>query len=152
MPSRERLDAKRRGGFEGFACRRSRESLDVELVLLGVGDDLDGESRLRSLVSDGRKRVDGQQCAAGGVGECLRGHDADAQAGGAAGTAAALVSEEVANGGRQVAGMPACFVETAFAQQPLALGQRDEADAVRCLDDEQQRLLSIFAGVHRIPA
>ncbi len=66
----------------------ANERLHVDLVLLRVGEDIDAGDGCRNLQSECGERIDGDQGAAGGVGERLGGHDADAQSCITAGTTA----------------------------------------------------------------
>ncbi len=99
--------------------------MDVDPILLSVGDDLDPGRLGGGLVGDDGQRGDRDQPAARGIGQGLGRHQPDPQAGVAArpltdedgseiGRPPALLGQQSLNGRRQVAGMTALFVEGLF--------------------------------------
>ena len=131
-----------------------RELLEVDLVLLGIADDIEERHIRRRLRGNGIERIDGNEDRARGIRERLGRHDADAQAGVASGAAAdddsyqiagppTLLLEQGANGGRQVASMAAGGVERPCGPYPRS-GRQSNLPATAGSFQDQPALHLVF--------
>ena len=133
------------------AVGAAHEGLHVDPVLLGVGEDVHRVARRLGLFRDRGEGIDGDQRTAGGIGEGLGGHDADAQAGVAAGATAddhpvdlpgtpVLLGQQGGHRRRQVAGIAPILLQQTPADQSFPLRHGHLALAARRFHDQQTRL------------